>query len=146
MAGAGNSIQEMMLDNPLFKKREAPKNNLGKDDFLKLLITELRHQDPTNAMQDKEFIAQMAQFSALEQTQNMAKQLSDNLAFSQLTQSAMLVGTHVEVQDVGTGSIVKGPVDWVQMVEGKAYVKVNTKLYPINSILRVGLQGGTANA
>lgn len=139
MAGAstGNSIQEMMLNNPLFKKREAPNNNLGKDDFLKLLITELRHQDPTNAMQDKEFIAQMAQFSALEQTQNMAKQLADNLAFSQLTQSANFVGKNVEVNDTKEGKVVKGSVDAVQMMEGKPYLKVGNKLYQVSDVLKI---------
>lgn len=139
MAGAatGNSIQEMMLDNPLYKKREAPNNNLGKDDFLKLLITELRHQDPTNAMQDKEFIAQMAEFSALEQTQNMAKQLADNLAFSQLTQSAAFVGKNVEVNDKASGTTVKGNVEAVQMMEGKAFLKVGPKLYQISDVLKI---------
>ncbi|TXC91955.1 flagellar hook assembly protein FlgD [Metabacillus litoralis] len=50
-------------------------SNLGKDEFLKILMTQLQNQDPLNPMEDKEFIAQMAQFSTLEQTTNMASMM-----------------------------------------------------------------------
>jgi len=53
----------------------AVSNELGKDAFLRLLIAQLQNQDPLNPMDDREFIAQMAQFSALEQMTNMNKTL-----------------------------------------------------------------------
>ena len=46
-------------------------NDLDKDAFLRLLTTQLSHQDPLNPMEDREFIAQLAQFSSLEQMQNL---------------------------------------------------------------------------
>jgi flagellar basal-body rod modification protein FlgD len=54
------------------------KQVMGKDDFLQLLVTKLRYQDPLNPLQDEDFAAQLAQFSSLEQMQN----ISDGIAQS----------------------------------------------------------------
>jgi len=75
-----------------------PNQSLGKDDFLKILLTQLAHQDPTAPMQDKEFIAQMAQFSSLEQMTNMAADFSRMARMLRNTEASGALGKAVEIQ------------------------------------------------
>lgn len=71
------------------KVENAPNNDLDKMAFLRLLTTQLANQDPLNPMEDREFIAQLAQFSALEQMQNLNKTV-ENLGTEILTSMEML--------------------------------------------------------
>lgn len=82
---AALSVQVDSMNKQTFGEKRVPKQQLGKDDFLQLLITQLTHQDPTSPMEDAQFIGQMAQFSSLEQMTNM------NKSFSTLTD--MLTGS-----------------------------------------------------
>ncbi len=63
-------LDEISKDKDNKKKLEGSK--LGKDSFLKLMMTQLQHQDPLSPMDNKDFIAQMAQFSSVEQMANIA--------------------------------------------------------------------------
>jgi flagellar basal-body rod modification protein FlgD len=68
---------------------------LGKDEFLKLLVSQLRNQDPMSPMADKDFMGQMAQFTSVEQLSNMAKSIERMSTASQAAQSVALIGRTV---------------------------------------------------
>lgn len=109
-------------------------NEMGKDEFLKILITQLTNQDPTEPMQDREFIAQMAQFSALEQMTNMSSQFERLGGILQSGQAVGLLGKDV---DIAVGEqIVSGKVT---QVTGGEYpqVYVNGAYYDYASVQRV---------
>lgn len=74
------------------------KTELGKDDFLQLLITQLTHQDPTAPMEDTQFIAQMAQFSALEQMTNMSSGFAKLTGLLDSSEASQAVGKHVDIE------------------------------------------------
>jgi flagellar basal-body rod modification protein FlgD len=107
---------------------------LGKDDFLKLLVTELKNQNPLEPTDNKDFIAQMAQFSSLEQMNNVASamnELNTNLTFlthqSLLTQGASLIGKMVSGQN-NNGDAIKGIVDGVKMSGGSVLLQIGEKI------------------
>lgn len=107
---------------------------LGRDDFLKLLITQLQNQDPTAPMEDKEFIAQMAQFSTLEQMTNMS---NDFRALSSVLGSGralQMLGRSVEV--IAGDTAISGVVEEVTGGEFPQ-VLVNDRYYDLEQVSRI---------
>ena len=127
-------------------KDRAPSSELGKDEFMKILMTQLQHQDPTSPMDDREFISQMATFSSLEQMTNMASSI-DMLVQSQMVspviQYSHMIGKEISYQayDKETGKkldIEKGKVVAVSQQEGWAILELENgeKIYA-DSILQI---------
>ena len=85
------------LMQELNQRNTLPNQNLGKEDFLKILLTQLSHQDPTAPMEDKEFIAQMAQFSSLEQMTNMAADFARMARMLKVSEASGSLGKAVEI-------------------------------------------------
>jgi flagellar basal-body rod modification protein FlgD len=97
---------------------------LGKDDFMQLLIAQLKNQDPMKPTDDTQFIAQLAQFSSLEATNKMSDTLAELSNAQMLGQAAAMIGKTVSAK-LTDGTTVTGTVTQVNMVDSKAKVVVN---------------------
>ena len=102
-----NSFNKTLNDG----KGAKPSAALDKNDFLKILITQLSHQDPTQPMDDKEFVAQMAQFSSLEQMTNMSEGLTKVADLMLESQAVSILGSAV---DIDSGESTRFPGSWTR--------------------------------
>ena len=106
-----------------------PIQTLGQNDFLKLLVTQMTTQDPTNPQKDTEFIAQMAQFSSLEQSKTMQNSIAQ-------LQANSLLGKTVSLRS-GSAPVVNGTVSAVQTVAGAPQLMVNGIAYEMSQVSNV---------
>lgn len=113
-----------------------PSKTLGQDDFLQLLVAQLSAQDPLNPQKDTEFIAQMAQFSALEQTRTMQSDISGLRSEQQTAQAASMIGRTVSLQE-SSGVITTGVVSGLSLQTGTPQIIVNGKPYALSQLLGV---------
>ena len=133
--GVNNDVTSAILSK-YGKKDEgkAAKNELSKDAFLQLMVTQLKYQDPLNPTSDKEFLAQMAQFTSLEQMQNMNAAMNSQKGYN-------LIGRTVvaEIKDDITMQTkeISGVVESVKMKSGKTYVVVNGNDVEIDQVKQV---------
>ncbi len=110
------------------------RGELDKDAFLKLLIVQMRYQDPLNPMDDKEFVAQLAQFSALEQMNNLNTNASKSQAYS-LIGKTIIGNMYSEASD--SYETVSGRVTAVVTKGSEVFVKLGEKEVPLSKIQTV---------
>lgn len=125
---------QQIIDETTSKAGDRKTGELGKDDFLNLLVTQLRYQDPLNPTDDKEFIGQMAQFSALEQMQNLNASFSGTKAYGLIGKS---VDANVTDDSTGETKVVSGNVTSIKYSGGKYYAVVNGTEVSIDDIVNV---------
>lgn len=133
---------QQIIDSTSAKASERKTGELGKDEFLNLLITQLRYQDPMNPVDDKEFIGQMAQFSALEQMQNLNGTFSSTKAFG-------MIGKHITASIVDEVtkevSVIKGIAQSVKLEGGKTSLVVNGMDIPVEKVTDVSNEDQAVN-
>ena len=107
------------------------KSNLDQADYLKLLVTQLTSQNPLQPQSDTAFASELAQFSALQETQNLGKDINT-------LQANALIGQTVQVQSSTDSSTYDtGVVSGVQIVSGQPELVVNGNLYTLTQLNQI---------
>ena len=109
------------------------KSALDKDAFMQLLVEQMANQDPLNPTSDSDFIAQLAQFSMLEQIQSLNETMTQGQAYSMVGKNVTVGTTDAE----GQTSFITGTVESVFRSSGIDYVVVNGTIYPAASVVSV---------
>lgn len=119
-------------------------DGLGRDAFLSLLVQQMRNQDPLAPTDNQQFIAQLAQFSSLEQMQQVNDNLlglavlqQSNALMSQLTQSSALIGKDVRFVDPVTNETETGTVSTVKIEDGLAILNIGGRDVPLGNVTEV---------
>jgi flagellar basal-body rod modification protein FlgD len=115
----------------------SPTQTLNQADFLQLLVTQMSDQDPLDPQSDTEFAAQLAQFSALQQSQNMSQDMS-------VLQANALIGETVNVTTTDGSSSLTGTVGSVMINAGVPEVMVNGQAYNLSQISSISPPTQTA--
>jgi flagellar basal-body rod modification protein FlgD len=114
-----------------------PGGEMGKDEFLTLLVVQMQNQDPLSPVDNKEMIAQLAQFSSLEQMQNLNTQFTSFRSDTNLALSLMANGQNVAAL-LADGSVATGALGGFTWLDNELQVEIGGVLYPASAI--VGLQ------
>jgi flagellar basal-body rod modification protein FlgD len=134
------NLKDLMADttSSTSANRNAGKKDLGKDAFLQLLVAQLKNQDPQKPMDDTSFIAEMAQFSSLEQMQNLNQTMTKQQQFQSLTQASGMIGKYVSLQDSADNSMtITGQVSEVRSNGSTVNVVIDGKEYDSSTITNV---------
>ena len=141
LSGADLARTKLEVDNfnKTINQGKTFKPTLDRDDFLKILITQLQHQDPSAPLEDKEFIAQMAQFSSLEQMTNMSQGFTKLAGLLASGEASGYLGKTVSVAD--GDKTITGMV--TEVIRGDTpLVGVGGQYYELGQIQKIVRQEG----
>lgn len=112
-----------------------PKKQLGQDEFFKILSAQLQHQDPLSGGDNTEFVAQMAQFSALEQMQNLNSSFKEMMSKQDLILGSDLIGKQVAVYE--GDELLQGVVEGFMITKEGLLFSVDGKTYSFSQIVAI---------
>ncbi len=121
-----------------------PQSQLDKSSFMTLLVSQLKNQDPLAPTDNQAFVAQLAQFSSLEEAQKLNDNIlglavlqQSNALMSQLTQSSALIGKNVKYIDPTTENEQSGSVTSVKIADGMAVLSIGGHDVPLGNVTEI---------
>ncbi len=139
-AAKSAAVAKASTSNSTSSTSTKAKDELSRDAFLQLLVTQMQNQDPTEPIDNSQMIAQLAQFSALEQMQNLndtAIAMSGNIDQLNFITANSLVGKQVTALD-SKGNTVQGVVEQVHMSGSLVYLTVGESIVSMAGVISVG--------
>lgn len=107
---------------------------VNKDEFLKLFVAQLKNQSPLDPLKGHEFIAQLAQFSTVEQLTSLNTSFADEFRFQQLLGGGDLVGRNATYVDTAFGGVFQGVIQGSKITNGITSVTINNQDIPITDL------------
>ncbi|MDP9388633.1 MAG: flagellar hook capping protein [Actinomycetota bacterium] len=131
------TIDPSLAAPPLAGARPREANALGKDAFLKLLVAQLKYQDPLNPADGSEFMAQTAQFTMVEKLEELGRQTGELLASQRALSASSLIGRRVTYLR-GDGGEAAGVVSAVRLAADGPILQVGADDVPLGAVRQVG--------
>ncbi len=107
---------------------------VNKDEFLKLFVAQLKNQSPLDPLKGHEFIAQLAQFSTVEQLTSLNTSFAEEFKFQQLLGGGDLVGRNATYVDSAFGGVFQGVIQGSKITNGITSVTINNQDIPITDL------------
>jgi flagellar basal-body rod modification protein FlgD len=137
-------IPGISSSDPFSAAQTGGTQQLDRGAFMELLVTQLENQDPLDPVANEQFVAQLAQFSSLEQLEGLNQNIvamialnQSNALLSQLTQSSALIGKEVSWEDPTTGVVQSGEVESVKIVDGLAVLRIGEQDVPLALVTQI---------
>ncbi len=117
------------------ENHRVPERELGKNAFFQILAAQLQFQDPLSGGDNTQYIAQLAQFSSLEQMQNLNSSIQAMMQFQHAQYGSQLIGKNVKL--IHGDEIIEGIVDRVRLTNGEISILIGDQAYQLNQILEI---------
>jgi flagellar basal-body rod modification protein FlgD len=135
-----NSIAASTTSASTGTKSTGDTSGNSSDDFMALLLAQLRNQNPFESMDNQSMMNQLTQLNSLQELKNIDTGLANLSKSNQLTEAASLIGKTVEV-GVGNNKTISGVVTGVSLVKGQVMIWLDKQTVPLENLITISADG-----